>query len=225
MVWTRRTSGITIKGMGTKANQLVLGLWVAGLLCAQDKPNTLSAQERAEGWTLLFDGKSLEGWEPHTTFAAPATGDWRIEDGTISCPGTTAGWLATDATFSDFNLKLQFRGTEKVNSGVFLRSEKAGQPHQTGYELQIWDYQPQGYNTGSLVGSLKASPVKIIPDEWNTYEITAVGDHFTIVLNGKTLLDARDSKHASGVIGLQCQKDNRIQFRNIRLLSLKNQRQ
>ena len=79
-------------------------------------------------------------------------------------------------------------------------------------------------NTGSLVGSLKASLVKIIPDEWNTYEITAVGDHFTIVLNGKTLLDARDSKHAAGVIGLQCQKDNHIQFRNIRLLSVRNPR-
>jgi hypothetical protein len=38
-----------------------------------------------------------------------------------------------------------------------------------------------------------------------------------IVLNGKTLLDARDPKHASGVVGFQCQKDNRIEFRNIKL--------
>jgi 3-keto-disaccharide hydrolase len=210
--------------MGIKAIQLVLALCLARLASPQEKPNTLTPKESAEGWTLLFDGTSLDGWEPHATFAAPAMGDWRIEDGTITCPGTTAGWLATDTTFSDFTLKLQFRGTEKVNSGVFVRSERAGQPHQTGYELQIWDYQPQGYNTGSLVGSLKAPPVKIIPDEWNTYEITAVGDHFTIVLNGKMLLDARDSKHAAGVIGLQCQKDNHIQFRNIRLLSVKNPR-
>src|SRR5260221_14383023 len=111
---------------------------------------------------------------------------------------------------------------EKVNSGVFLRSQKEGQPPITGYELQIWDYQPAGYNTGSLVGSLKASPVKIIPDEWNNYEISASGDHFVIVLNGKTLLDDRDSKHASGVVGFQCQKGNSIQFRSIRLLALKN---
>jgi hypothetical protein len=90
--------------------------------------------------------------------------------------------------------------------------------------LQIWDYQPDGYNTGSLVGSLKAAPVKIIPNQWNTYTITANGDHFTIVLNGKTLLDGSDSKHASGVIGLQCQKNNPIQFRNIRLLPLTKSR-
>jgi Domain of Unknown Function (DUF1080) len=104
-----------------------------------------------------------------------------------------------------------------VNSGVFLRSQKEGQPHVTGYELQIWDYQPKGFNTGSLVGSVKAAPVKIKPDEWNDYDITADGDHYVIVLNGTQLLDAHDSKHLSGLIGFQCQKDNRIEFRNIRV--------
>jgi hypothetical protein len=203
-----------------KSLRIAIALSATALLSGQSRLNTLTPAETAQGWKLLFDGKSLAGWEPHTTSAAPATGDWRVENEAISCPGTTAGWLATDETFSDFTLKLQFRGAERVNSGVFLRSEKAGQPHQTGYELQIWDYQPQGYNTGSLVGSLKAAPVKIIPDEWNTYEITANGDHFTIILNGRTLLDGSDLKHASGVIGFQCQKDNRIQFRNIRLLPL-----
>jgi 3-keto-disaccharide hydrolase len=207
-----------------KLLQIAIALFAAGLLSAQSRLNTLTATETAQGWRLLFDGKSLSGWEPHTSSAAPATGDWRIEDEAITCPGTTAGWLGTDATFSDFTLKLQFRGTERVNSGVFLRSEKAGQPHQTGYELQIWDYQPDGYNTGSLVGSLKAAPVRIIPNQWNSYQITANGNHFTIVLNGKTLLDGSDSKHASGVIGLQCQKDNPIQFRNIRLLPLTKSR-
>jgi hypothetical protein len=207
-----------------KLLQIAIALLAAGLLSAQSRLNTLTATETAQGWRLLFDGTSLSGWEPHTTSAAPATGDWRIEDEAISCPGTTAGWLGTDAAFSDFTLKLQFRGTERVNSGVFLRSEKAGQPHKTGYELQIWDYQPDGYNTGSLVGYLKAPPVKIVPNQWNSYTITANGDHFTIVLNGKTLLDGSDSKHASGVIGLQCQKDNPIQFRNIRLLPLTKSR-
>jgi len=108
-----------------------------------------------------------------------------------------------------------------VNGGAFMRSQKEGQPHMTGYELQIWDYQPAGYNTGSLVGSIKASPTKIIPDQWNRYEIRADGDHFLIVLNWKTLLDAHDSKHAAGVIGFQCQKNNRIEFRSIRLLPIR----
>ena len=82
-----------------------------------------------------------------------------------------------------------------MNSGVFLRSQAEGQPHITGYELQIWDHQPAGFNTGSLVGSLKASATKIRGGDWNQYDITAKGDHYKIVLNGETLLDASDAKH------------------------------
>lgn len=184
---------------------------LAGLAGAQDRPNTLTPKESASGWILLFDGKSLNGWEPH------GGGDWKVESGAMVCGGTTPSWIGTGASFSNYTLKLEFRGSEKVNSGVFLRSQKEGQPHRTGYELQIWDYQPGGFSTGSLVGSLKASPTKILPEQWNSYEITADGDHFVIVLNGKTLLDAREPQHASGVIGFQCQKDNRIEFRNIKL--------
>ena len=68
---------------------------------------------------------------------------------------------------------------------------------------------------------MKASPTKIKPNDWNKYEITADGDHFVVNLNGKTVLDAHDSKHASGVIGFQCQKDQHIEFRNIQLQPIK----
>ena len=197
---------------------LVLALLGAVQAGAQQRPNSLTPKESAEGWILLFDGKSLDGWQARATSVPNTSGDWSAENGTIVCGGTVPSWLGTEATFSDYVLKLEFRGPEKVNSGVFLRSQKEGQPHITGYELQIWDYQPAGFNTGSLVGSLKASsPTKIIPGQWNSYEITAEGDHFLIVLNGKTLLDAREPKHAAGVIGFQCQRDNRIEFRNIKL--------
>ena len=193
----------------------------ASLCWCQSAPNTLSPKESAEGWILLFDGKTLNGWQGRATSVPNTTGDWVVENGAIVGRGTAPSWLSSDATFSDYRLTLQFRGAEKVNSGVFLRSQKEGQPHITGYELQIWDYQPQGYLTGSLVGSLKSAPTKILPDQWNSYDITADGDHFVVVLNGKTLLDAHDSKHASGVIGFQCQKDNRIEFRNIKLKAMK----
>jgi hypothetical protein len=180
-----------------------------------------AAQERSDGWTVLFDGKSLKGWEARPTFEAGNKGDWTVANGSLVCGGTAPSWISTDASFSDFQLALEFRGSEKVNSGVFLRSKKDGQPHETGYELQIWDYQPAGFHTGSLVGSVKAEPVKIRPNQWNQYDITAKGDHFKIVLNGKTVLDAKDSKHSAGVVGFQCQKDQRIEFRNIRIKPLR----
>ncbi len=182
---------------------------LGGLAAAQD------------GWVQLFDGKTLNGWTGRPTSVPGSTGDWRAENGALVCGGTVPSWISTDRSFSDFRLTLEFRGPAQVNSGVFLRSQKEGQPHITGYELQIWDYQPAGFNTGSLVNSVKAEPFKILPNQWNKYDITARGDQFTVVLNGKTVLDANDPKHSSGVIGFQCQKDQRIEFRNIRLQSLK----
>ena len=155
----------------------------------------LACSANAQSWTKLFDGKSLDGWEARAT----------------------AGWLATKAAFKNFQLQLEFRGPATVNSGVFLRSQKAGEPHVTGYELQIWDMQPAGYLTGSLVGSVKAQPTKIKPDQWNNFDITANGDHFLVKLNGQTILDARDSKHAEGVIGFQCQAQQHFEFSNIRI--------
>src|SRR5215468_4556600 len=145
--------------------KLVWLLFAAGLMFGQSQPNSLSKKEAADGWRLLFEGKTLKGWEPHVG------GDWKVEGGAIVCPGSSAGWLGTSDEFGDYVLKLEFRGAEKVNSGVFLRSQKEGQPHITGYELQIWDYQPAGYNTGSLVGSVKAPATKILADQWNSYEI------------------------------------------------------
>jgi hypothetical protein len=194
----------------------------AGMALAQSAPNTLTQKESADGWTLLFDGKSTAGWQSRPTSEPANSGDWKVENGVLLCGGTQPSWIATDATYTNYNLKVDFRGPEKVNSGVFLRSQKTGQPHITGYELQIWDYQPAGFLTGSLVGSVKATTAaKILPDQWNSYDITAAGDRFVIVLNGKTLLDTHNAEHASGVIGLQCQRDNRIEFRNIKLRPMK----
>jgi len=205
-----------------RPQQIVPALLLAAAVASAQNPNSLTPAEKSQGWHLLFNGRDLSGWEARSTSKPGATGDWKVENGAIACPGTSPGWLGTDDTFSDFHLKLQFRGGEKVNSGVFLRSQKEGQPHVTGFELQIWDYQPAGYNTGSLVGAVKAAPTEIRGDEWNDYDITADGDHYLIVLNETTLLDAHNSAHQSGVIGFQCQANNPIEFRDIRVLPLRH---
>jgi hypothetical protein len=193
---------------------MLLGL-AGGLFGKGMLPNTLAKQEAKAGWRLLFDGKSLQGWEVHVG------GDWVAQDGMIVCPGTTEGWLGTADMFANYDLKLQFRGGERVNSGIFLRSQKEGPPHVTGYELQIGDNATGGYNTGNLVESVIALPTKILADRWNDYDVRVEGDHYVVMLNGKTILNAHDSKHKSvGVIGLQCHKDNKIEFRSFKLLPL-----
>ena len=205
-----------------KMTRTVFALLLAAAAASAQNPNSLTPAEKSAGWRLLFNGRDLTGWEARSTSKPGANGDWKVENGAISCPGTSPGWLSTNDSFSNFHLKLQFRGAEKVNSGVFLRSQKEGQPHVTGFELQIWNYQPAGYNTGSLVGAVKASPAKILGDQWNDYDITADGNHYVVLLNGSTLLDTRNPTHNSGVIGFQCQPDNPIEFRDIRIVSLQH---
>jgi len=185
----------------------------------QTPPNTLSAEEMQEGWILLWDGKTLNGWESH------GGGVWKVDNGAlVGEPEGKPGWLGTTRAFSDFVLKAEFRTTADCNSGIYLRAAREGVPRQTGYELQIRDYkEPQEtvpFLTGSLVMHAHASGAKIIPNQWNRYEVTAQGDHFIVVYNGQTVLDTRQSKTSSGVIGLEY-NNRKIEFRNLKLRPLR----
>ncbi len=178
------------------------------------QPNTLTSEEIADGWILLFDGQTDFGWEYH------GDADWTIQDGVLAARSGGNGWLGTTTVFADFHLRLEFRTAADGNSGVFLRSAREGEAHRTGYELQIYDDQPQGFNTGSLVFYEKAPPAKLIPGVWNRYDVLVEGMNFQVVLNGRLVLDAYDPAHLAGVIGLQYNQDKPIEFRNIKLRPL-----
>ena len=202
-------------------------------------PNMLTSQEKKEGWILLFDGKTLDQWNVTPALAKV----WKVVDGTIKADLSDAGGtMLTKDTFDNFVLKVEFRAHPDINSGIMLRNpppqpplapgEKrtppAGGP---GYELQIRDRNPGNYSsgdflTGSVVGVSKAPhDVKIIPNQWNAIEATVNGDHFEVVFNGKKVADGRDSKRASGHIGLQLAhpedvRHAHLEFRNIKVRRL-----
>src|SRR5438105_353409 len=208
--------------------QLAIGCSIFGTLQAQ-APNTLTKAETAAGWKLLFDGSTLNGWEARGNPATAPPPTCGVADHAILCEGDiNKGWLASAETFSDFKLKVEIRLAAKGNSGVYLRSQKTTEgpgPAQTGYELQIWDTGPDtpGSKTGDLYGAIYAEPAKFIPDQWNSFDITADGDHFIVVLNGKKVTDGHDAKHASGVIGLQYNTGaGKVEFRNIKILAIKH---
>ena len=201
----------------------LLAMGCLTLALSAQTPNTITKEETAAGWRLLFDGTTLKGWEPHMASATEPAATWGVADGAIFCTGDRRGWLGTADTFTDFNVKIEFRCGARTNSGVFLRSQKEGGiPAETGYELQIWDFRPT-YKTGSLVNAIEAELTKIIADQWNSYDVTAEGDHFIVVLNGKKVLDGHDSKHSSGVIGLQYNTGGgKVEFRNIKVRGIKH---
>ena len=204
----------------------------AAIAISAGMPNTLTGKEKAEGWKLLFDGKSLDQWDLSTSPKA----QWKVVDGAIVTDSTQGGTLLSKEDFANFELKVEFRTTDNVNSGVMLRnprpdaSKKGGGAE--GYEVQIRDKNPGHYTggsylTGSLVNVEKApADVKIVSGEWTPLDITADGDHFVILYNGRKVVDAHDTKLESGAIGLQwAHPENapgtKVEFRNIKVRRLK----
>lgn len=183
-------------------------------LRAQSPANTLTPQEIADGWILLFDGQSLFGWQ------ATSKANWRVADGVISVSEGEPGLLSTTSELADYVLKVDFRAAADTNSGIFLRTpEKPADPAADCYELNIAAPQVSPFSTGSFVGRQKASGVGQ-SDQWRSYEVTAQGEHFTVRLDGQTVLDYRDPKPIRrGRIGLQLNKGP-VEFRNVKLRPL-----
>jgi hypothetical protein len=164
-------------------------------------------------WIELFDGKTLFGW------TAEGGSQWRVENGAIVADSGPSGWLRTNVPFSDFRLTIEFQAGLETNSGVFLRSAVEGNPWETGYELQIWDKHPK-FPTGSLVNHAAAKGASLARKGWHTFDITARGNRYTVRLDGKVVLQARDFKSHSGHIGLQFNQGQKVAFRSVWLKPL-----
>jgi hypothetical protein len=151
------------------------------------------------GWVSLFDGKSLDG------FNKVGDANWRVEDGMIVADKGN-GFLVTKTDHKDYEMKAEFWVEADSNSGIFIRCtepEKIGA--ETCYEVNIWDSRPDpSYGTGAIVNLAKVNPMPHAGGKWNTFEITAKGSSFTVVLNGQKTVDgAQDAKLANGKVALQ----------------------
>jgi len=151
------------------------------------------------GWVSLFDGKSLDG------FSKVGDANWRIEDGMIVADKGN-GFLVTKTDYKDYEIRAEFWVDADSNSGIFIRCtepEKIGA--ETCYEVNIWDTRPDpSYGTGAIVNVAKVNPMPHAGGKWNTFEITAKGSSFTVVLNGQKTVDGvQDAKLANGKVALQ----------------------
>ena len=155
-----------------------------------------------EGFTPLFDGKTLEGWKG-------GKDGYVIQDECIVSQPKGSGNLATIKEYGDFHLKFEFKLTPGANNGIGIRipTEFEGprlDPAFEGIELQVIDDSSERYKDikewqrhGSVYGVVAAKPGYLKPvGEWNSEEIIARGKHITVILNGETIVDA-DVEEAS----------------------------
>ena len=205
----------------------VLAVLFAASLFTQAKDNT-----PPEGFTALFNGKDLTGWQglvelpkrdkdPEKYAAQIKAANekflphWTVKDGVLQYDGKGQS-LQTVKDYGDFELLVDWKIGPKGDSGIYLR----GSP-----QVQIWD-RPEG--SGGLYNNQKnpSQPVKQAdrpPGEWNRFRIRMIGDKVTVFLNGELVVDnvtmenywERDRPiYPTGAIELQHHGDT-LRFKNI----------
>lgn len=176
--------------------------------------NTLTDEEKAEGWSLLWDGQTSQGWRSAKGLPFPKAG-WKMNDGILSINETggaesaAAGDIITTEKFSEFELSVDFKITPGANSGIKIfvdPSINKGEGSAIGPEFQVLDDarhpdaklgKDGNRNLGSLYDLIPAPADKHVNPvgEWNNARIVSEGKHVTFWLNGvKTVEFERGSK-------------------------------
>ena len=150
------------------------------------QPNTLTEAEKQDGWMLLFDGKTTEGWRGYNLDAFPEKG-WEIVDGTLHCIGSgrgeaggEGGDIITNDQFTWYELKLEWKIDTGGNSGVFYQVAEVPDQEiwKSALEMQVLDNEnhPDGrepsQQAGALYDMIPAVPQNVRPiGEWNEISI------------------------------------------------------
>ncbi len=152
---------------------------------------SLSEEEKAQGFVLLFNGQNLSGWTGDTQGYAAENGK------IVIYPELGGGNLYTEKEYSNFILRFEFKLTPAANNGLAIRAPLWGIASYDGMELQILDntadkwkkLKPYQYH-GSIYGVAPAKRGCLKPTgQWNFQEVIANGRQITVNLNGTTILD------------------------------------
>jgi len=215
------------------------GGWVAALLILNaptfgaEMNNALGASEKAAGFLLLFDGKSLDGWR-----ASDAPGTFSVKDGAIIVHGPRSHLFYVGAVehhdFRNFELKLDVLTFPKANSGVYFHTEwqEKGWPNK-GYEVQVNNSHEDPSRTGGLWG-VRDYLQGVVPDgRWFTMTIRVQGKHVMTMIDDQIIVDYIEEPHpprekgleqrliASGTFALQGHDPgSEVHYRNVRVRRL-----
>lgn len=186
-----------------RRNILLIALLTTGIAlcsCASHKAkvsppdNRLTAQEKQEGWKLLFDGKSLAGWRSYGKPNVPDHG-WEVKDGTLNCiAGAHGGDIISAKKFTDFDLQWDWRIPPGANNGIkYLVTEK--RRAAPGHEYQMIDdaivANSPKQSTASFYDVIAPDPKKPLnpPGQWNHSRVLLKGNHVEHWLNGMKVVE------------------------------------
>lgn len=158
--------------------------------------NQLLEIERKQGWKLLFDGKTLDGWHLYNVPVGESA--WEVRDGTLYCnaldESKKQGDLVTDAEFENYELSLEWKISPRGNSGIFINVTEApelGAAWQSGPEYQIldpahMDQEVETKRSGCLYGfsPQKNEAITKSKGEWNHSRIVQRDGKVEFYLNG-----------------------------------------
>ena len=175
------------------AAAVVVWLVASGFAVAAD--NALTPDEKAAGWVLLFDGKTLDGWTTNTGAASKTPVDAAL--GALNPHGCGGYMMIHQDIHGDFTLALDFQISKGCNTGVFLRTfPLVPRPGKdvgfNGVEVAIDDSSTAGYHdTGALYDLVRPSTNAMKPvGEWNHLVITCAGPRIVVAVNGQVVTRA-----------------------------------
>jgi len=186
-----------------------------------------------DGFSPLFNGKNLDGWESYGgTAPFIAEGDAILGTAVMNTPNT---FLCTEKEYANFVLEMEFKNEAPLNSGVMARGQWRQEkdirrifgyqveidPSERAYTAGIYDERRRGwiyplhYNPPARMGFQQGA--------WNKLRIEFVGNHLKTFLNGKPIANLVDDLDAKGMICLQVHSVNKelagkeMRWRNIRI--------
>lgn len=207
--------------------------------------NTLTEQQKKDGWKLLFDGRTTDGWRAYNGDKMPEK--WKVADGVLvfdpDAEGSS-GDIITNDEYDNFELTVDWKISKGGNSGIMYHVvEKGKYPWLTGPEYQLLDNagHSDGRNPLTSAASCYAlyAPSKDVTKpvgDWNQTRLIINGPHVEHWLNGVKVADYEIgsddwqkrvqaskfhrmpdfAKAAKGHIDLQDHGD-RVEFRNIKI--------
>jgi hypothetical protein len=165
---------------------------------AESAPNTLTAEQRHEGWKLMFDGKTTAGWHrfDQTTMGKA----WTVDGGDLhlAAGSKDGGDIVYDGTYANFDLKVDWKIATAGNSGVMFYVQEGPQykyPWQTGIESQVLDDAAAEdskfkHHAADLYDLIACKSGFVRPaNEWNSLELISDHGHLVEKINGTVVVE------------------------------------